>query len=139
MLLEAIVTRASDTNPVDLDVVSLIFQQEPVRWEQLERVISSCPQASDVVVHQFLQNDNPDVLASEHGILFARAALPKYSEEYAIFLDKIYQKDKSVLSELFLNLTEKCTTLHYDFLETIGRFITELCNFGGLDGVHMIR
>jgi hypothetical protein len=24
-------------------VVSLIFQQEPVRWEQLEQVISCCP------------------------------------------------------------------------------------------------
>jgi hypothetical protein len=138
MLLEAIVERASDLNPVDLDVVSLIFQQEPVRWEQLETVISSCPQASDVVVHHFLQTDQPDVLASEHGILLARAASPKYAEEFAIFLDKIYQKDKKVLSELFLSLGDKCTTLHYDFLETIGKFITELCNFGGAEGVRIL-
>ena len=59
MLLEAIVDRASDLNPVDLDVISLIFQQKEIRWEQLERVISCCPQATDIVIHQFLQNDQP--------------------------------------------------------------------------------
>jgi hypothetical protein len=32
LLLSVIVERASQTNPVDLDVVSLIFQQEEVRW-----------------------------------------------------------------------------------------------------------
>jgi hypothetical protein len=35
ILLETIIDRASDKNPVDLDVISLIFQQREVRWEQL--------------------------------------------------------------------------------------------------------
>lgn len=53
-------------------------------------------------------------------------------------MDKIYQRDKKALAELFLGLGDKCTTLHYDFLETIGNFIIELCNFGGVEGAKLL-
>lgn len=72
------------------------------------------------------------MLACEHPILLARAATDKYAEEFAVFLDRVYLKDKKALAELFLSLGNKCSTLHYDFLETVGRFITDLCHLGGL-------
>jgi len=53
-------------------------------------------------------------------------------------LDRVYQKDKNALAELFLSLNGVCTTLHYDFLETIARFITDLCHLGGLEGTQLI-
>jgi len=58
--------------------------------------------------------------------------LPKYAEEFSDFLDKIYKNNKKALGEIFLSLSGKCTSLHYDFLETIVNFIVELCNFGGV-------
>lgn len=98
VLLETIVSRASDKNLVDLDVIGLIFQQREIRWEQLETVINSCPEAADTVIYQFLQSDTPEILAREHNFLFSSAASVKYCEEFAVFLNRIYHRDKTMLS-----------------------------------------
>jgi hypothetical protein len=63
-----------------------------------------------------LQTDQPEVLANQYQLLLATAALPKYAEEFAIFLEKIYNKDKKALRNVFLSIVGNCKTLHYDFL-----------------------
>ena len=84
------------------------------------------------MIHQYLQTDTPEKLASNHQILLTTAAQTKYAEEFSDFLDKIYKKNKIALGEIFLSLIGKCTSLHYDFLETIINFIVDLCDFGGV-------
>ena len=59
-LLEVIVDRCNQDNPVDLDVISLMFRVDEVRWEQLERVLPYCPEAADMIIHQFLQSETPE-------------------------------------------------------------------------------
>jgi hypothetical protein len=80
LLLEVIVEQASVECQVDLDVVGLIFRQEEVHWEQLEKVVTCCPEAVDTVVHQFMHADNCESLALQHYVLLTTAAGPKYSE-----------------------------------------------------------
>jgi hypothetical protein len=138
LLLEVIVEKASAECQVDLDVVGLIFRQEEVRWEQLEKVVTCCPQAVDTVVHQFMQADNCEVLALQHDLLLTTAAAPKYSEEFAQFLSRIYAKNRSIFKEVMLNLAGKCNLLHYDAFETISAFIFISCDFGGIEGVRLL-
>jgi len=45
----------------------------------LEKVIGFCPEAMDTIIHQFLQSDNPEALASQHNALLVTAASPKYA------------------------------------------------------------
>lgn len=116
LLLEVIVEQASTENQVDLDVVSLIFQQGEVRWEQLEKVVTCCPQAVDTVVHQFLQADNSEILALQHFVLLSTAASPKYAEEFALFLTQVYARSRTAFKEVMLSVIGTCTLLHYDCL-----------------------
>jgi hypothetical protein len=85
-----------------------------------------------MIIHQYLQTDTPEKLASNHYILLITAAQPKYAEQFADYLNKIYRSNKKALGEVFISLNGKCTSLHYDFLETITDFIVELCDFGGV-------
>lgn len=119
-------------------MVSLIFRQDEVRWEQLEKVVTCCPQAIDTVVHQFLQAENSEALALQHSVLLNTAATPKYSEEFALFLNQVYSRNKSAFKEVVLNVISKCSLLHYDCLETIGSFIFSSCNYGGIEGVRLL-
>jgi hypothetical protein len=90
------------------------------------------------VVHQFMQADNCDVLALQHDLLLTTAAAPKYSEEFAQFLARIYTKSRLIFSEIMLSLAGKCTILHYDAFETISAFIFTSCNFGGIEGARLL-
>jgi hypothetical protein len=69
-----------------------------------------------MIIHQYLQTDTPEKLASNHYILLSTAAQLKYAEQFADFLDKIYKLNKTALGEVFTSLIGKCTSLHYDFL-----------------------
>lgn len=100
--------------------------------------MTCCPQAVDTVVHQFMQADNCEVLALQHDLLLTTASAPKYSEEFAQFLSRIYAKNRAIFKEVMQNLTGKCNLLHYDAFETISAFIFTSCNFGGIEGVRLL-
>lgn len=138
LLLEVIVAQASAECQVELDVVGLIFRQEEVRWEQLEKVVTCCPQAVDTVVHQFMQADNCEALALQHYILLSTAAGPKYAEEFAQFLSRIYARSRTAFREVVLSLVGKCSLLHYDTLETLSAFIFAACDLGGIEGARLL-
>ena len=97
-----------------------------------------CPQAVDTVVHQFMQAENCEMLALHHYDLLTTAASPKYSEEFAQFLNKIYSKDRNTFREVVTSLIGKCTLLHYATLDTISAFIFSSCNLGGIEGAKLL-
>lgn len=70
--------------------------------------------------------------ARQHQTLLELALQPKYSEEFAVFLGKVYNQDYNTFKELVLRTNGKITTLHYDCLEFLNDFICKRCNFGGI-------
>ena len=55
-----------------------------------------------------------------------------------MFLASIYARSLEAFKEAVLNLQDHCSTLHYDFIETIGKFLIGSCNFGGVEGAKLI-
>jgi hypothetical protein len=87
-----------------------------VRWDHLEKIATCCNEAVDTVVHQYLQSEDAASLARQHETLLELALQPKYSEEFAVFLGKVYHQDCQTFKDLILRANGKITTLHYDCL-----------------------
>jgi hypothetical protein len=51
---------------IDLDVVSMMFEQKDIKWNNLYRVIQICPQATDMIINQFLSQENVAFLSINH-------------------------------------------------------------------------
>ena len=87
-----------------------------MRWDHLEKIATCCNEAVDTVVHQYLQSEDAASLARQHETRLELALQPKYSEEFAVFLGKVYHQDCQVFKDLILRANGKITTLHYDCL-----------------------
>lgn len=70
--------------------------------------------------------------------MLATATSPKYSEEFATFINLIYNRNRSAFKEVLLSISGKFNSLHYDCLDTLGNFIFSTCNFGGIEGVRLL-
>jgi hypothetical protein len=44
----------------------MMFEQKDIKWNNLYRVIQICPQATDMIINQFLSQENVVFLATNH-------------------------------------------------------------------------
>jgi hypothetical protein len=85
-----------------------------------------------------LQSEDAASRARQHQTLLELSLQAKYSEEFAVFLGKVYHQNCHTFKDLIIRTTGKVTTLHYDCLEFLNDFICRNCNFGGIEGAKFL-
>lgn len=63
----------------------------------------------------------------------------KHSENFASFLRRLFEKDRTQFKKSILNLQESLVPLHSDILEVLTFYLYEECNFGGIEGCKLLK